>query len=161
MQVQQVTCSVYFDATIDGYRGGDCTVAAASFAVMVAIVWLFQSRIPAVRLKGSIIAAGVFGLACTGGWALIAWSQYLEVASALKTGCCTVVEGVVTDFHPMPFGGHSFESFGVAGVRFRYSDWNFGPGFHQSVARGGPIHSGLIVRIHRFGNDIARLEICE
>jgi hypothetical protein len=86
-------------------------------------------------------------------------SASLGLASALRQGRCNVVEGLVTQFDPMPYQGHKLESFVVAGQRFEYSDYVLSSGFHQTASHGGPIRSGLRVRIHHVGNDIARLEI--
>ncbi len=85
--------------------------------------------------------------------------QPSELAAAYRAGKCEVVEGVVTQFHPMPAREHDSESFVVARKRFHYSDYSMTAGFHQSVQHGGPIHEGLQVRIHYLGNDIAKLEI--
>ena len=70
-----------------------------------------------------------------------------------------MIEGVVTDFQPMPSSGHGQESFTVSGVHFTYSDFVVTSGFHRTNYRGGPVRDGLHVRIHYRGQDIARLEI--
>ncbi len=58
------------------------------------------------------------------------------------------VEGVVSQFDPMPASGHKNESFNVNGVPFKYSDFDLtNPGFRNTTSHGGPIKDGLPVRI--------------
>jgi hypothetical protein len=72
--------------------------------------------------------------------------------SALKRSL--VVEGVVQDLHPMPFEGHDYEHFTVGGVLFNYPDYAYSGGFNQSKSHGGPVTSGLTLRIHYiYGRD--------
>jgi hypothetical protein len=85
--------------------------------------------------------------------------QFNQFVHAYRQGRCTVIEGVVEEFHQMPATGHGLESFEVAGHKFSYSDFHATPGFHQTGFRGGAIRPGITVRIYYLGNDIARLEI--
>jgi len=84
--------------------------------------------------------------------------------SSFQKGNYHVVEGQVTNFDPMPYDGHKNECFSVEEKLFCYSDYGAGPGFHNTASHGGPIRSGLQVRIaympvaHR-GNIILRLEV--
>jgi hypothetical protein len=82
-----------------------------------------------------------------------------KLLSAEHYGRCEVIEGVVTDFRPAPYDGHRDESFVVGNVRFAYSDYDAGPGFHRTRSHGGPINEGSHVRIYHVGNEIARLDI--
>jgi hypothetical protein len=66
---------------------------------------------------------------------------------------------VVTHFRPMPVTGHGVESFVVGGKRFQYSDFAMRAGFDETRSHGGPVREGLHVRIHYFGDDIAKLEV--
>lgn len=97
------------------------------------------------------------------GWLLIAGTsiflQNLESGGAAKQRNCAIAEGRVSDFHPMPPGGHDTERFKVGGVPFSYSDDVVTAGFHQSAARGGPIREGLPVRICYAGESILRLQV--
>jgi len=92
-------------------------------------------------------------------WTALTLPAYYSLRSALLRDECAVVEGIVTDFHPMARNGKGSESFEVSGVRFTYSDFVITPGFHRTTYRGGPIRAGLHVRVHYRGQDIARLEI--
>ncbi|WP_407156239.1 hypothetical protein [Bradyrhizobium sp. STM 3557] len=60
---------------------------------------------------------------------------------------CRMVEGQVEHFVPMPYGGHSVESFSVRGIRFSYSDYIVTGGFNNTASHGGPISAGSYVRI--------------
>ena len=79
--------------------------------------------------------------------------------AAFQMGEYSVVEGVVTDFHPMPYEGHDNECFSVQAHRFCYSDYVVAPGFHNAASHGGPMRSGLRVRIAYSGPTIFRIEI--
>lgn len=87
--------------------------------------------------------------------------QYRSLKSAEDHGYLRVVQGVVKNFHPMPYTGHAMETFEVNGVHFSYSDYVSTAAFNNTAAHGGPIREGLPVRISYVGNAIVRLEICE
>src|SRR5262249_10246926 len=73
---------------------------------------------------------------------------------------CEIVEGTVEQFHPMPYHGHSLESFTVNGVRFEYSDFDDSkPGFNHTKSHGGPIHAGMRVRIHYREGSILQIQV--
>jgi hypothetical protein len=101
-------------------------------------------------------------------WTLVAfgstYSSRRELVQAYRTGNYLVAEGVVEDFHPMPYGGHESECFRVEKEKFCYSDYVVSPAFHQSASHGGPIRAGLPVRISYYEDEnfqahILRLEI--
>jgi hypothetical protein len=85
--------------------------------------------------------------------------MYTRAKNTYETGQYSVMEGTVTDFHPMPYSGHQEESFAINGVRFSYSDYILIPCFNNTTSHGGPIHEGLRVRIAYSGNCILKLEI--
>ena len=64
-----------------------------------------------------------------------------RVFTAYQNGDYRTVEGVVYDFHPMPYEGHQDECFSVQHQRFCYSDFEIAPGFHNATSHGGPIRS--------------------
>jgi hypothetical protein len=75
-----------------------------------------------------------------------------------------IVDGVIENFHPMPYNGHDFESFTVKEIKFRYSDYNSWGGFNKTSSHGGPInHNGQHVRITYYEEDneniICKLEM--
>jgi hypothetical protein len=102
------------------------------------------------------------------GWTLFAFGgayfDYRDSVQAYRTGQYSMVEGLVEDFHPMPYEGHQNECFRVKKEKFCYSDYAVSPAFNQSASHGGPIRAGLPVRIAYYEGDnfqayILRLEI--
>ena len=89
------------------------------------------------------------------------FSDYYKLKNALLTGKYEVVEGVITDFVPMPWGGHAMEHFKVNGHYYEYSNFNVIAGFNKTQAYGGPLRGGLNVRIADVDGQIARLEIAD
>jgi hypothetical protein len=85
--------------------------------------------------------------------------EYLSLRSAYRKGQFSVVEGKVTNFHPMPYGGHQDECFTVQTETFCYSDYVLTGGFNNAMSHGGPIREDLPVRISYIGNTIIRLEV--
>lgn len=80
--------------------------------------------------------------------------------ASVEPGACAVIEGRVTKFHPMPVKGHDHEHFEVAGITFRYSDYEAGTnGFNNTASHGGPVREGLPVRICHSDGRIRKLEI--
>lgn len=86
-------------------------------------------------------------------------SEYLSLRSAYRKGQFSVVEGRVTNFHPMPYEGHQEECFTVQAETFCYSDYVITGGFNNATSHGGPIREGLPVRVSYIGNTIVRLEV--
>jgi hypothetical protein len=73
-------------------------------------------------------------------------------------------EGFVTNFHPMPSGGHEDETFTVNGVKFEFSDFDIsGFGYNNSKSHGGAIDANKYVRISyiriKNSNQILKLEV--
>jgi len=87
--------------------------------------------------------------------------MYARARNAYTRGEYSVVEGTVTNFHPMPYSGHELETFSVNGIRFSYSDYVLIPCFNNTASHGGPIRDGLHVRLAYSGDCILKLEIAE
>jgi hypothetical protein len=87
------------------------------------------------------------------------FSEYLSLRSEYRKGQFSVVEGRVTNFHPMPYEGHQDECFSVQAETFCYSDYAITGGFNNAASHGGPIREGLPVRVSYIGNTIVRLEV--
>jgi hypothetical protein len=150
--------AVVFDVAERGYTSWWFPAVGLLLVVCAATALLVPENLPRkVKVGRSFLLA--FALA----WTMVALvgtlGGHARLARALKQGRCEIAEGEVTDFHPMPYGGHEEESFVVVGRRFHYSDYLVTPGFRRSLSHQGPIHAGARVRIHHVGNDIARLEI--
>jgi hypothetical protein len=101
----------------------------------------------------------IFSLVWTVATFALTLGDYIAARNALISGRANVVEGVVTDFRPMPYEGHARESFVVAGKEFSYSDFGVTAGFNNTRSHGGPIDKGVYVRVTHRGNTILRLEI--
>jgi len=87
--------------------------------------------------------------------------SYDAAAVALRDHRYSVVEGSVTNFVPMPYGGHAQESFVVGGRKFSYSDYILTGCFNNTASHGGPIRPSVFVRISYTGNCIVRLEVAQ
>ena len=86
-------------------------------------------------------------------------SEYAHLQAAYHEGNFSVVEGLATDFQPMPYEGHRNECFTVQNKQFCYSDYGPSAGFNNSTSHGGPIRENLPVRVSYVGNTIVRLEV--
>ncbi len=87
------------------------------------------------------------------------FADYQTAVDTMRSNRAQVIEGVVTQFVPMPYTGHAMESFVVQGVKFCYSDYVITAGFNNTTSRGGPIREGLPVRIWHLGGEILRLDV--
>jgi hypothetical protein len=80
-----------------------------------------------------------------------------EKLNLLNTDRCSVVEGAVTNFHPVPASGHAEESFVVRNERFTYSDYTITLCFNNTLSHGGPIREGLPLKIRFSDNCIIKI----
>lgn len=140
-------------------------VIAGVFAIVVGPASRFLlSSVPfssEKRAKQLLLFRWVFLVAAVL-WSLVAFAttypDYRSCYNALASGKTSYIEGTVDDFVPMPYQGHAAESFTVNGVHFSYTDYGT-PGFTNTSSHGGPMRSGLYVRIWYLGNDILKLQI--
>jgi len=152
-----LTCAVVYTPTFTWW------FPAAGLAVMAgaAVFGLFARGFARWWCFG---IAG-FALLWALGMTVRLWTLRHDLRAALVSPSALVVEGPVANYHRPPVDGDD-ESFTVSGVPFFYSDHVITGGFNQSVLHGGPIHSGLDVRIHYVtglrgqGNLIIQLETC-
>jgi hypothetical protein len=150
---------VVFDVTQDPNANLTRTIwwIALSLMALGILLLAFRRRLP----QPPIIIPALLAFLGLIGTIVLTVRRHSDLAEALRSGRCQVTEGIVTEFHPMPAGGHAFESFSVSGKHFQYSDWIITPGLHQSSTYGGPIREGMRVRIHHLDNDIAKVESAE
>lgn len=136
--------------------------------VAIAVLLLIFRKSEVVRLhwhgpRGWQTGFAVFMLCFAVLWTALATGATVQDWWTVNYGSTQVVEGVVEQFHPMPFTGHDTEHFVVNGVRFDYSDYEVTSAFNQTSSHGGPIRAGLLVRIHYVdlasGPRITRLEV--
>lgn len=92
---------------------------------------------------------------------LATFTSYLRHKAMARDNTCRVVEGPIENFVPMPYSGHSDESFTVEGVPFKYSDYLITDAFNNTASHGGPIDENAYVRIcyDPKRDEILRLEI--
>jgi hypothetical protein len=154
-----VTYEVIFDVREADYLRWSLTatlLVAVLTAIVVVVVRRSLDRRPATIF--TFLLLGIVGI-----WVSISWAstyrEYESAASALDSGRASVVQGIVSEFEPMPYAGHTQERFCVEGKCFAYSDFMATAGFNNTSSHGGPIKSGLPVRITFVGNTIIKLEV--
>jgi hypothetical protein len=154
---------VAFDAAAAGYRDWRFAAGGLPFLAVGVVLLLAHYRQPRARRsrpEGTVLLLfSGFALCWMGGAFAGTWSDYSELRDALRTGRYALVEGVVTDFVPMPKEGHAYERFSVNGCTYRYSDFVVTGAFNNTSSHGGPVREGLRVRIADVRGKIARLEI--
>lgn len=126
-------------------------------AVLIVGKWRFDWRRPNWLFAVFSCAFGIIWIFFVGGQILTKGS---DAFTAFRTGQYSIVEGIVTDFHPMPYEGHDNECFTVETQRFCYSGYDeVTSGFHNAASHGGPIRPGIHVRVAYLGPTILRLQI--
>ena len=164
-----MTFKTVFDAANEGYSTGWFPalglILVAVGGLLVFAPALVQRVLPSgLQGRSRTVFSWMFfayALLWTVGTFLATYLQYRTAISCLNAGNCPVAEGPVTNFVPMPYGGHAMERFTVDGRDFSYSDYHVTPGFRNTASHGGPIHEGLYVRITYSGNVILRLEVAQ
>jgi hypothetical protein len=156
MDLTVTSCVGYrllFDAANKSPDLGNIAVPLCLIGVGVALVLLRNNSLLRALYRSRLMPFEAFAFLFLGVTTFIAISMVVgslltwqSFQSALNRSL--VVEGVVQDFHPMPFEGHDYEHFTVGGVLFNYSDYVYTGGFNQSRSHGGPVTSGLTLRIH-------------
>jgi len=126
---------------------------------------ILNKRVDMSRVK--IVGGTCFGIGILVIGAIVVLHKFRtkDALNAFISGQYSTVEGPVEQFDPMPFEGRRLECFSVQETRFCYSDYVVTPGFRNTASHGGPIRSGLIVRIayKRIGsnNVILRLQVAK
>ena len=128
------------------------------------VAYRYRESLPRVAfLSGKAFATAMLGFSAP--WTVTAAGGILAEQSSARAdyaaGNFEIAEGLVEDFEPRLRGSKRKESFTVDGKRFEYADFFVTPGFNDTVAQGGPIRSGLVVRISHRGNLILKLEVAK
>ena len=125
-----------FDVAQAGYRNWWLPALGLIFIAVGAFEVVFP------RIARVVIQSGLsprFFIIFSLVWTLVAFgmtfADYILARDALTSGQASIAEGVITDFHPMPYEGHAEENFVVAGKRFAYSDYAITSG-HGCCRRG-------------------------
>lgn len=153
-----------YDAAAAGYTDWWFPAIGLGIAVIIAISVYTKRRDPGLNLR---IALAALGLVLLLGWiqvfGLQTFRSFRGMRNALENGSYTVVEGVVENFVPSDAGDHTEERWQVTSNgtvhEYHYVRSRLTPGFRQTAVHGGPIRSGLRVRIADVDGYIARLEI--
>jgi hypothetical protein len=149
-----------FDVTAVGYQWWIPSMIFVFAGLFVVIGWGIRTiGEPDFRTKGLFFQIiGAVGL----GFAILffvgMYAQYHFAEKALMTHNCSVAEGVVTDFIPMPPGGHSIESLRIGVRHFEYGT-GWGSTTFNSEWNKGFIHNGVQARVTYHGADILKVEI--
>jgi hypothetical protein len=160
-----------FDVLDSGYRDWTFPAFGLIFVAIGTVIFFFPKilealGIPYLNSKSrwqTVFRYFFLGFALF--WTVLAffmtYPTHLRHEALARENGCRVVEGSVENFVPMPVDGHGYESFSVARVPFRYSDFVATDGFNNSSSHGGPIGKDAYVRIcyDPAGNVILRLEI--
>ncbi len=158
---------VVFDIAQAGYQQWTFPAFGLIFVGISSLLLVSRSwRFKAFR-NGRSERAAKWGILMMTGfavfWTLAAflgtYSEYRQLRRAAETGKYESVEGIVTNFVPMPHEGHRDEKFCVKNTCFSYSDYSGRAGFNHTSSHGGPIKEGLPVRIHHINGVIIQLEV--
>lgn len=159
--------AIVFDLSTAGYKSWSFPAFGLIF-ITIGSTLVFAPRLMQVLLPGGVQSTSrrIFSW-CFLGFALLwtavsflgTFGQYWSLKRAEEAGNYRVVEGLVQNFQPMPYGGHAMERFQVQGVWFSYSDYVVVASFNNTASHGGPIRAGLPVRISYIGNSIIKLEV--
>jgi hypothetical protein len=92
-------------------------------------------------------------------WSISATSTYITLYQEYTTHRYDVVEGSVHVQEIQPAGGHApGDRIHVGTVSFEVDQWANSPGYHRSIAHGGILTEGAIVRIWYSNNTILRID---
>lgn len=154
---------VAFDITEAGFRYWWFSASGLAAVVAGLLMVRWQGRLTQLGAPRARRVFAWFFLSFGTLWTLAAFTgtygEYRRLVAAVEAGNVAYVEGIVENFVPMPYSGHSMERFEVEGKRFEYSDYALTSGFNNTRSHGGPIRAGRRVRIGYVGNTIVRLEV--
>lgn len=101
-----------------------------------------------LRFKSQSLLGAAFALFCLLIVTAYELKIYFETASVLDNKQYSVVEGRVSDYEPLPPGGHGVEQFRVDSLYFSLNEYDLGTvGYNKAASQGGVIRPNLYVRI--------------
>lgn len=157
--------TVVFDISNVGYKAWSFAAVGLVFIAVGIGTFVFANVLPFRWSKPAAKYFRVFFLGYAVVWTISVFDStyrdYRLARDARASHRFKVAEGLVQDFRPMPYGGHSMEHFCVDEACFEYSDYVITPGFNNTASHGGPIREGLPVRVFYVGNTIIRLEVAK
>lgn len=117
-------------------------------------------RIVHLRQFGTVALIAVLSLGMIIAGTLSERSQQQLLVDAISRHAIFFVDGVVSDYRPLPPGDHGFESFCVTKTCFHYSDIWYTGGFNHTASRNGPINrNGMHLRITYANARIVKLDV--
>jgi len=150
---------VVFDARNSGLPGWESILVGLLFIAIFYFGREWNRRLSPALRKAGLILAWLWTVVVT----LSIVGETLRVRYRLNHGDYVLVEGVVSDFVSADWGGHRAEQWCVRSGDedhcYKYSRPVITAGFRQTQEEGGPIHSGVRVRIADEDGLIARLEV--
>ena len=151
------------------------TIPIIMIIFILVFPWIMKKSYEGKDEKLNIIFVIFVKLFCLCGIAFVTlWSavaliaqlnMYNKTVGAYGRGEYQIVEGYVENFDPMPYEGHTDESFEINGVKFSYSDYNIHPGYNNTKSHGGVIKEngqhlkiGYVYLNETYGNIIVYIE---
>jgi len=151
---------IVFDVTQVGFRWWIPGLVFVFGGLFVLIGWAVKtSGDRQAHLKGLLFQlVGAVAVVAACGWFGAMYREYHAAEKALAAHDYSVAEGIVTNFVPMPPGGHAIESFTIGSAHFAYgSGW--GSTTFNSEWNTGFLHEGVQARIAYRGKDILKVEV--
>jgi hypothetical protein len=107
------------------------------------------------------VARSIFGIMILLGlWWCIGHIGVINYAILNKAKNAQVVEGIVHVSHMQPYHGHtSGDKITVNGEPFEVDFFYAGPGYKDTIARGGALREGTYARIHHCDGVIVKVEV--
>ncbi len=143
-----------FDIVQTGYKNWDGPI----FAFVVSLSLYLLLRIFNLLDESKRRRAILLGLCFASVSFIGTFTDYVYHSQKMKNNETLYVEGIVTNFKPMPTGGRSEETFTVSGVSFSFANLPMS-GYNVVKYKGGVIKNGLYVKIWYVDNNILRLEL--
>jgi hypothetical protein len=150
--------SVVYDFVNESFRFEN--VLMPLLLVLAGCVFLFTNKFSKMFSVIFVVSASIFCMI------LIPQQvkNYYNTKAIYENSEYKVVEGVVTNFDPMPHSGHKNESFTIKGVKFEYSDFDESYyGFNNTKSHGGPVNEGRKFKVSYFTsktkNIILKIEV--
>ena len=149
-----------FDVIQNGVHWLTPFVIVVAAALFLLIGWVLRQSGERNASARGLIFQAVGGIGVLGALVFLASAvaEYREASKLIADHRCSVIEGEVSNFIPMPPGGHAVESFRINGVAFSYgSGW--GSTYFNSEWNGGLLHDGVHARVTYRGADILKVEV--
>jgi hypothetical protein len=125
--------------------------------------FILAARKPQLRSWGYGLAC-VFAVVWGAGWLFMlrlpdTFGHINDLVAALRDRRYSVVEGKVEILHEQPANGHTRgDEIRVEGVTFEVNHFYATPAYRRTIAHGGALVRGAVVRISHVNREIVRIE---